>query len=198
LSLRIRRYHPGDEAAAYEVCLGTGDSGRDATGQYDDPSLLGHVYVGQYLALAPTFAFMLVDEADEVVGYTLGAPDTLAFARACETSWWPPLRARYAHPPGRSSDAELVELIHHPPAVPEDVVVEYPAHLHIDLLAPAQGSGWGRSMVERLLREFEEAGVAGVHLGVAANNERAIGFYERLGFVTVASGPDSRTMARPL
>ena len=195
----IRRYRPGDDdEAAYDVCLRTGDSGRDATGQYDDPALLGHVYVGPYLALAPAFAFMLVDEADAVVGYTLGTPDTAAFARACESSWWPPLRARYANPPERPTDAELVALIHHPPAIDTSVVAEYPAHLHIDLLPQAQGAGQGRSMMERLLAEFGTAGVTGVHLGVSAQNVRAIGFYERVGFTTVAVQPESRIMARHL
>jgi ribosomal protein S18 acetylase RimI-like enzyme len=198
LSLRIRRYRPGDEPGAYEVCLRTGDSGQDATGQYDDPALLGHVYVGAYLALAPAFAFVLVDADDEVVGYTLGAPDTEAFARECEASWWPPLRQRYAHRPDRASDAELVDLIHHPHPTDAALAADYPAHLHIDLLPRGQGAGWGRALIERLMAEFESAGVTGVHLGVAADNTRAIGFYQRLGFTTVATLPDTLMMARPV
>src|SRR5690606_28178077 len=87
---RIRHYQPGDAPALYQICLRTGDRGEDATGHYTDPDLLGHVYVGPYLALAPRFAFVLDDGAP--VGYALGVPDTAEFARACERSWWPPRR----------------------------------------------------------------------------------------------------------
>jgi GNAT superfamily N-acetyltransferase len=194
----IRPYRPGDEAAAYEVCLRTGDSGRDATGHYDDPALLGHVYVGPYLALAPSYAFMLVDERDEPVGYVLGTPDTAAFTRQCEATWWPPLRARYVTTPARASDAELVELIHHPPTMEGWMLADYPAHLHIDLLPQAQGAGRGGPMIRRLMSEFVTAGAPGVHLDVAADNARAIRFYGKLGFTTVLTRPDSLIMARSL
>jgi ribosomal protein S18 acetylase RimI-like enzyme len=62
------------------------------------------------------------------------------------------------------------------------VVARYPAHLHIDLLPVLQGRGVGREMMGRLLEELQARGVAGVHLGVDARNQRAVGFYEHLGF----------------
>src|SRR5665213_4601378 len=40
----IRPYRADDLAALYEICLKTGDSGKDATALYDDPKLIGHVY----------------------------------------------------------------------------------------------------------------------------------------------------------
>jgi ribosomal protein S18 acetylase RimI-like enzyme len=40
-----------------------------------------------------------------------------------------------------------------------------------------------------LFAALVERGVTGVHLGVAARNGRAIGFYEHLGFTSV--GPPS-------
>jgi ribosomal protein S18 acetylase RimI-like enzyme len=198
----IRRFRPGDEANVYEVCLRTGAAGADATLDYDDPALLGHVYAGPYLALAPEFAFVLVDGSDAVVGYALGTPDTVEFARACERAWWPPLRERYPDQPRRASDAELVRAIHRPsltPAArPDQVLAEYPAHLHIDVLPPAQGAGHGRALMERLLDALRAAGARGVHLGVAAVNARAIGFYERLGFTTLSEREGGRLMAKRL
>ena len=49
----IRGYQPGDLRALYQVCLQTGDSGRDATAQFRDPDLLGHVYAAPYGVLEP-------------------------------------------------------------------------------------------------------------------------------------------------
>lgn len=196
--MSIRRFEPGDEAAAYRVCLRTGDGGGDATGLYDDPDLLGHLYLGAYLKLAPEFAFVVADDGGDVLGYCVGVPDTLDFERRCEQLWWPALRERYARTPARASDARLVERIRHPYRANPEVAREYPAHLHIDLLPQAQGQGHGRALMLRLLTELTEAGVPGVHLGVAARNLRAIAFYERLGFATIERDARGRLMARRL
>jgi ribosomal protein S18 acetylase RimI-like enzyme len=59
---------------------------------------------------------------------------------------------------------------------------EYPAHLHIDLLPPFQGAGYGRALMETFYAAAAGAGAAGVHVTVAAANTKAIGFYLRLGF----------------
>ena len=58
---------------------------------------------------------------------------------------------------------------------------DYPAHLHIDLLAVAQGHGLGRVLLERLLAEVRKVAPA-VHLVCAASNARARALYESLGF----------------
>lgn len=196
MDLTIRPFRTGDEPGAYEVCRRTGDLGGDATDRYDDPDLLGHIWVGPYLALAPEFAFMLVNENDEVLGYTVGVPDTAAFARDCERSWWPALRARYPETaPRRATDAELVQLMHHPMIMTGDFLATYPAHLHIDLLPPGQGQGKGRELLQTLFAALAAAGAPGVHLGVDEANVRAIGFYEHLGFHTLCAG---RLMARSL
>jgi ribosomal protein S18 acetylase RimI-like enzyme len=195
----IRGYEPRDEPRLYEICVRTGDAGGDATGNHADPSLPGHVFVGPYVALAPEFAFVL-DPGDGVpVGYVLGALDTDAFADACERSWWPALRRRYPDPPDpRTPDESLAAAIHHPPRWSREVIARYPSHLHIDLLPEAQGRGHGRALMERLWRALAEAGSPGVHLGVARRNQRAIGFYRRLGFVELDGDAGGLTMALPL
>jgi ribosomal protein S18 acetylase RimI-like enzyme len=65
---------------------------------------------------------------------------------------------------------------------PEGLLGDYPAHVHINLLPRLQGQGWGRRLVEAIVLHLRAGDVPGVHLGVGANNERAIGFYTRLGF----------------
>lgn len=195
----IRSFRTGEERALYDICLRTGASGRDATRLYRDPDLLGAIYVGPYLLLAPSLAFVGVD-ADGVAGYVLGVADTRPFERDCERLWWPELRSRYprtAFPP-ESPDGRLVRLIHSPPAADADVVERYPAHLHIDLLPRLQGRGFGRCMLDTLLCALAAAGAPGVHLGVGLANTRAIGFYERLGFTVVRRHPHSQVMARML
>ena len=200
--MRIRPARPDDRADLYEICLRTGDAGQDATGRYDDPDLLGEVYVGPYLALEPRFAFVVtLDEEPEghSQGYCLGALDSGQFAQRCEREWWPALRAQYPLDSARrEADQALVRVIHQPPSAPTRLTDRYPSHLHIDLLPSLQGQGAGRALLERLLAALADAGSPGVHLGVATENTHAIGFYQRLGFAEVGRGPGTLLLARAL
>jgi len=183
----------------YDICLRTGASGEDATGEYRDPNLLGAVFVGPYVRLAPSLAFVGEDESG-VAGYVLGVPDTRPFEKACEREWWPALRARYplgTFPPN-SPDDRILRLIHSPPEASEDVVERYPAHLHIDLLPRLQGRGYGRRLLGTLFTALAEAGAPAVHLGVGLANTNAIAFYEHVGFTVVHRYAESQIMARTL
>ncbi len=191
--ISIRRAAILDLPGAYRACLRTGDAGRDATGLYLDPDLLGHVYVGPYLVGQPGVGLVPVDSAG-VAGYLLAALDTRAFEAWAEAEWWPALRDRYPPRDEATPDAELVRIIHAPPRAPDALVDEFPAHLHIDLLERARGQGLGRSLVETLLADLRARGVPGVHLDVAADNELAIGFYRHLGFREVQPLPTSVLM----
>jgi GNAT superfamily N-acetyltransferase len=182
-----------DLPGAYRTALLTGDAGQDATRLHRDPDLLGHVYVGPYLAQRSGTQLVVVDEHGSA-GYLLSADDTLAFEAWAEREWWPPLRARYPLRDDGSHDAEMVRLIHQPAHAPEELVAEFPAHLHIDLQQRARGSGLGRVLIERLLADLHGRHVPGVHRGVAADNANAIGFYRHLGFREVGTEPDTLLM----
>ena len=186
-----------DLPGAYRVCLLTGDSGRDATGQYRNADLLGHVYVGPYIVGRPGTELVLAD-ADGIAGYLLAADDTRAFEAWAEAEWWPPLRERYPHRDDDSPEATLVRLIHQPVRAPEQAVRDYPAHLHIDLLERARGQGLGRQLIEGLLDDLRARGVRGVHLDVAAANQNAIGFYGHLGFAVINEDPGGLLMGMRL
>jgi GNAT superfamily N-acetyltransferase len=179
--LRIERAGLHDLPGAYRTCLLTGDAGSDASGLYQDPDLLGHVYVGPYLAHGRGTQLVLVDDAG-CAGYLLSADDSAAFEDWAEREWWPGLRERYPLRSDGSPDAEVIRIFHAPPRTPEALVREYPAHLHIDLQERARGSGMGRLLVERLLDDLRERSVPAVHLGVDGTNTNAIGFYGHLGF----------------
>lgn len=178
--MTIRKFRLDDEHAVYDICLRTGASGQDASGLYEDPRLLGHVYAGAYLRFTPEFA-SVVDEG-AVLGYVLGAPDTREFEARCEAEWWPALRRQYADPEViRTPDDRLKKAIHQWHPAPDDLVAAYPSHLHIDLLPQAQGRGYGRALMDKLFEELAAAGSPGVHLGVNPGNEGALRFYDRLG-----------------
>lgn len=181
----IRSVAPGDLDDLYRICLLTGDSGQDASALYRDARLVGHLYAAPYAALEPESAFVIEDR-EGVGGYILGAVDTLAFEARLEAEWWPALRREYADPDGDPNGWGLDEMrayqIHHPRAPPARITDPYPSHLHIDLLPRLQGRGFGKAMIDRWLDHLREAGSRGVHLGVSAENRRAIRFYHAYGF----------------
>jgi ribosomal protein S18 acetylase RimI-like enzyme len=181
--MQIRAYQPTDLGALYQICLETGDSGADATDFYQDPKLLGHFYAAPYGVLTPDLCFVLEDEQG-VCGYIVAAADSLRFAKRLETDWLPPLRQHYPMPApdDQSRDAAMVRLIHKGYQPDPQLCREYPAHLHIDLLARAQKKGQGKRLMHALFAALRQKSVAGVHLGVGSRNHNGIAFYQHIGF----------------
>jgi ribosomal protein S18 acetylase RimI-like enzyme len=182
----IRPARPGDEPGAYHVCLKTGDFGRDAEALYaEDPDALGRVFVGPYLEFEPKLSLILED-AGGICGYALAAFDSARFYARYDAQWRPGLCQRFPEPRGESSAWTPVQRVHHSYHHPDFYCPEpydwYPSHLHIDLLPRAQGRGYGRQMIERIMDALAQRGSAGVHLGVSELNTRAFRFYQHLGF----------------
>jgi len=182
----IRPYREADLDAVYDVCVRTADGGADARGKYRSDDLMPDLFAGPYVFLEPDFAFVL-DDGRRAVGYVIGTPDTAAFVRAYRARWIPRLAGRYPVPPvppvpPDSPDDEMIPLHYRPERLLWPGLAEYPAHLHIDLLPPFQGAGYGRALMETFYAAAARAGAAGVHLTVMAANVTAIGFYRRLGF----------------
>lgn len=195
-------FQPGDEAAAYHVCMKTGDHGKDGTEFYrEDPDALGRIYVGPYLQFAPEYSLLLEDD-EGVCGYSLGTLDSHEFFDRYEKEWRPELVGQFPEPTGDSSSWTRIEeahyLYHHPDYFCPEPYAKYPAHLHIDLLPRAQGQGMGRQMIEKLVALLKDAGAPGVHLGMSITNDPAYGFYQKLGFQELVRDEESIYMGMAL
>ena len=183
MSLSIRPYQAGDEAAVYDICVRTGDDGQDATGRLDDVQLLADIWAGPYLFLEPDLAFV-PDDGERPVGYVLGTADTATFVESYRKSWLPrfsealPARTIAAGPEER----QLLSVLRHPERMLCPELTGYPAHLHIDILPAHQGGGNGRRLIEIFVQAVTRAGAVGLHVAVSPTNTRAHGFYLRVGF----------------
>jgi len=182
MSIKIRPYHPSDLTMLYRICLLTGNSGKDASDLYKDPDILGHFYAAPYAVLEPELCLVATCDASPC-GYILGTRDSSIFFERCEKEWFPPLRKRYPLPleDDTTNDARIIRLIHKGHEVDSDLM-NYPAHLHIDLLPQAQGQGVGRQLIEMFIEKLSKMGVQALHLQVGKANPGAIAFYERTGF----------------
>ncbi len=186
--MHIRPYQENDLESLYQICLKTGDSGKDASSLYHDPKLLGHFYAAPYGVLQPESCFMLEDDLG-VCGYIIGTPDSQGFRERLERQWFPALRQHYALSDVADTsrdaifkDATMIRLIFEGYSVEAALLEQYPAHLHIDLLPRAQGQGWGRELMDTFFQHLRDQRVSGVHLGVGAKNLAGIAFYQKLGF----------------
>jgi ribosomal protein S18 acetylase RimI-like enzyme len=199
----VRRFAEPDTPALYDVCLRTADAGDDATHLHNEPSLLGHVWLGSYLALAPELAWVVDGGSGRPLGYVVGALDTVAFEETLERTWWPDLRALYpetAHRDGMltSADEKLIRTIHHPYPHQRQVVEDHPSHLHIDLLPEAQGAGLGRALIDTLCAALAARGSTGVFVSVGALNTRALAFYRHVAFVDLLANDGAVWLGRRL
>lgn len=182
----IRPAHAGDRPGTYRVCLLTGNHGDDGEPLYrDDPDAPGRIFVGPYLEYEPELSLVLED-GEGISGYALGAFDSRQFYERYEREWRPRLCGEFAAPrgdPGRWTPLERIyNAYHRPDYFCPEPYDEYPSHLHIDLLPRAQGRGYGRRMIEQLMKILGRRESPGVHLGVSELNRRARGFYAHLGF----------------
>ncbi|MEO2047216.1 MAG: GNAT family N-acetyltransferase, partial [Pirellulales bacterium] len=183
---RIRNYQPGDKPAMYYICMKTGDRGGDGEPFYEqDPDALGRIYVGPYAAFEPDSAFILEDE-EGVSGYIVGALVSRKFYDRYEREWRPGLCEEFASPSGDpkswSSVERIYHLYHHPGCTSPENFDDYPSHLHINLLARAQGQGHGWRLTQQLLQQLRSQGSTGIHLNLSVLNKRAYGFYKAAGF----------------
>jgi GNAT superfamily N-acetyltransferase len=191
--INIRKAVLSDLPYFYEICLKTGNDGKDATDLYHDPYLLGHHYAAPYL-LFPDAICITAEYQYRPQGYIIAAPDTISFLKWIEENWLPPLRQQYRQPYPQElirSEKEgwLIKAIHEK-KYPVDTnampyIKDYPAHLHIDMLPCLQGKGLGRALMDKLFAELKSKGVPGCHLGVSASNQGAVGFYKKLGFTVL-------------
>lgn len=196
---RIRPYAPSDHAALASICLRTADAGADATGLLADDAIWANLFVLPYVVRDPGLAWVLESDDGHAAGYLVATDDTDAFEAWFRESWWRGFARRWPEPAeGRTRQDELLRYAFRRGTEPDPFAAEYPAHLHIDLLAAVRGEGWGRRLMELLARRLTERGVRGVQVGVLDTNDAAQAFYERLGYDALTREPGVVVLGRRL
>jgi ribosomal protein S18 acetylase RimI-like enzyme len=177
---------PADLPGLLKVCLETANGGKGATHLHNLHDLVGEIYVAPYVLHEQNFAFTL-KASEKVVGYVLGVLDTGRFESRLDTDYWPVTKAKYANLTQDLTphDVSLIEELNRQGFSPKKLISKYPSHLHIDIIESHQGFGYGKTMILHLLKALQDAGSSGVHLHMSASNDRANGFYKKLGFVEI-------------
>jgi ribosomal protein S18 acetylase RimI-like enzyme len=182
----LRPSNPNDLPGLLKVCLETANGGKGATHLHNLHDLVGEIYVAPYVLHEPNFAFTL-EASNKVVGYVLGVLDTGRFESELDIKYWPATKAKYAALTQdlTPKDLSLIEELNRQGFSSDELISKYPSHLHIDIIESHQGFGYGKTMILHLLKALQDAGSSGVHLHMSASNDRANGFYKKLGFAEI-------------
>lgn len=190
----IRKCTKKDKKDIVNVCYHTGYMGDDAEGHFQDKKLFGLLFCVYYPQFEPENGYIaLIKEENhqKVVGYCLASSDTVKYEKAfirriiwkilvrliLITSW------RYF------SDFKLIlefylkkRKSNFDKKSEKDYYLNYPAHLHIDILKEYQSRGLGSKLLRRVELNLKEKGVKGICLGTSENNKKAVPFYKKHGY----------------
>lgn len=180
------RIEAGPWQAIRQLCCRTGDNGRPIAPERWD--FFPKIWIDPYEKLLPQWTY--VAEADRVVAYLTGCPDTATFARKRFFQCTLPLlaeivgRSRRLSPDARrfvrwALGLEKKAEFHFPPEIRREIKRRYPAHLHMNVDAPWRGAGVGTRLIGQCLSDLRSAGVPGIHLYCGPDPRE---FYLRRGF----------------
>lgn len=199
----IRLASFADERRLYDICVITGDSGKDATGIFEQPDLLGDIWVGPYLHLSSDHCFVVQGDDGVPLGYCIATLDTTSFETVTDAVWWPAKQAIYKKPDITqqdlwSRDERIAYLIHNPLVSPPEFLEEFPSHAHINLVPEMQGKGWGKKLMQAVEDSLRSVGSPGVHLILSAKNFNALAFYQAVGYKVIFERPGEIGVAKKL
>lgn len=180
----IRPIHPSDERGVGRIAYQTGFFGQSAAPYFANERLFARLWVGPYFRGG--FACLVAEAEGSILGYILGSPDPAQYGRALRRvllgrtlSRLAPLSQTWASLP------YLLRAARYPS--PHANWTQFPAHLHINLLAQARGLGVGKRLLAAHLELLRGAGVAGVQLSTTTENRAALELYRRFDFVPLVS-----------
>ena len=199
----IRVYSKGDRNSIIEICCKTGYMGEPVDEYFDDSQLFSLLFCLYYVDYEPENCFVAVNETNnQVIGYVLSSFDSelqeknfnekminKIFRRVFLYTIWRYPKSfkaiRYMQKVSKSAPKYEKE---------KELINEYPAHLHIDILDGYQRKGVGSQLIETLESHLSKHQIKGVHLGTSDRNTKAIPFYYKMGFSLIFEGSSGYNM----
>ena len=144
--------------------------------------------------LEPEVCFVVDDGEGTAVGYLIGTPNTANFVKKYRDIFIPYLQLEGVLPPGLDEpfgwNENLPNALRFIAHSPENLLHEeepqllkdYPAHMHIDILPKYQKQGLGRKLIDAFTAAMNREGIKGIHLLMAQANVEAGMFYARTGW----------------
>ena len=189
----MRPYDAGDRAALVAL-FGAAGEGAPSSEVWGHEQSLAEVYLTPYLDLEPASVFVAVVDG-RPAGYLAGCVDESVFPSEEERTEAVIKKYRLFRMSGprrffvrAAYDTALLKLRRQPMAG-ELTDPRWPSHLHIDLLPVARGTGAAEQLMTAWFDRLREVGSPGCYLQTSAENERAVRYFERMGFTKHGDNP---------
>jgi len=188
-SFEIRKSTTDDQAALIDLFARAGE-GSPTASLWGDPASEADVYLFPYTD-HPTAVLLVAESGADLVGYLAGCLDSAAFPKEADRID----RAMRRHHLWRNRSAVsffaratldmAVASLRRDPVAGDFTDPRWPAHLHINVVPAWRGRGVADALMRAWLSQLEEAGAPGCYLQTLVENERAMRFFRRYGFVTI-------------
>jgi ribosomal protein S18 acetylase RimI-like enzyme len=184
----VRPYSPADRTVLEDVAYRVGFMGESSDAFWRHRASANSIWMAPYLDGEPESTFVGLWKG-EVMGYLTGCVDTARFVGPDAVMMQEVSRHKLLFRPGvagffwRAIKDTVVDRLHGRTAARGELHdARWPSHLHVNLLREARGVGLGRALMEAWLSQLERVGSPGCHLGTILENERAVRFFEAMGF----------------
>jgi GNAT superfamily N-acetyltransferase len=191
--VEVRPYDGADRDALVAL-FGAAGEGAPSSEVWGHEQSLAEVYLTPYLDLEPESVFVAVVDG-RPAGYLAGCVDETVFPSEEERTEAVIRKYRLFRVPGprrffvrAAYDTALLKLRRQPIAGGLSDP-RWPSHLHIDLLPVARGTGVAEQLMHAWFDRLRAEGSPGCYLQTSAENERAIRYFERMGFAKHGPNP---------
>jgi GNAT superfamily N-acetyltransferase len=181
----VRSFRPADRAAVRDISYHTGYMDESVESFWRHKGSWADLWTSYYTDQEPESLHVATMDAG-VVGYLAGCrntaamhPNTQELTKTVVRRHWLLFRPGTA---GFLYRGLLDSVRDRERATGDFIDPRWPAHLHIDLLPAARGTGLGAALMERWLHQLREAGSPGCHLLTLVENARALKFFGKSGF----------------
>jgi GNAT superfamily N-acetyltransferase len=191
--LEIRTFAESDRAEL-RALFGRAGAGAPSVSLWGHEDSEAAVYLDPYMDLEPDSLFLAVVDG-VLVGYLAGCLDSAAFPSETERMQQAIRRYRLLVRPRTMAffTRALVDVasaaIRREPTAGDFADARWPAHLHINVAAPARGTGAADGLMSRWFDRLRDARSPGCHLQTLGENTRAVRFFERTGFTKRGPAP---------
>jgi ribosomal protein S18 acetylase RimI-like enzyme len=192
--IEVRPYDVADRDELVGAVFAAAGAGAPGSAVWGHDASLAEVYLTPYLDLEPDSVFVVTADG-RPVGYLAGCVDEAAFPSEDERTraavrkyglWRMAGPRRFLLRAALDAASLRVRRV---PVAGELSDPRWPSHLHIDLMPVARGTGAADALMKLWFERLRTAGSPGCYLQTSAENDRAVAFFERLGFERYGDNP---------
>ncbi|WP_037465596.1 GNAT family N-acetyltransferase [Shimazuella kribbensis] len=180
----IRKYEESDKEAIQEICYLTGYMGESAKNFWRHKQSFVEIWMSYYIDQEPNNIIVATMD-DKVVGYLTGCLSTSTGPEMEKIMYAKIVKYGLFFRLGTADflfRAMKDDWKHKQSAKGGFIDERWPAHLHINLLPSARGTGLAAILIDNWLTRLKKFNSSGCHLSTISQNTQAIKFFKKMGF----------------